>query len=268
MTAVQSTTPGQATAARAQGPAPAASVPLTRLTLIELRKLADTRSGFWLLVVIGLAAAATAAIMLAAAPGEEQTFYGLLSFGMLPAAILLPVLGVLSMTSEWSQRTALTTFTLVPGRGRVIAAKLLAGVAIAVLATLAAAALSAVANLIAIGTGGDGSWDITADQAGRLLLNQVVFLLMGSAFGALLMNTPLAIVLFFALPSVWSILAEMVKPIASAARWADITVTSVPLSEAGAMSGGEWARFAVATGIWVVVPLVLGTLRTLRREVS
>ncbi len=268
MTAVQSTSPGREATERAGGPAPAPTVPMTRLTLIELRKLADTRSGFWLLVVIGLAAAGTAAIMLAAAPAEEQTFQGLLAFGLVPSAILLPVLGILSMTSEWTQRTALTTFTLVPARGRVIAAKLLAGVLIAVMATLAAAALSAIANLIAIGIGGDGSWDITADQAGRLLLNQVIFLLMGSGFGALLMNTPLAIVLYFALPTVWSILAEVVKPIATAARWADINVTSVPLNEAAAMTGGEWARLATAVAIWVALPLILGTLRVLRREVS
>ena len=38
-------------------------------------------------------------------------------------AVILPVIAVLSVTSEWSQRTGLTTFTFVPGRGRVIAAK-------------------------------------------------------------------------------------------------------------------------------------------------
>ena len=45
-------------------------IPLWRLTQVELRKLADTRSGLWLLIVIGLAAAGTAAIMLFAAPDE------------------------------------------------------------------------------------------------------------------------------------------------------------------------------------------------------
>ncbi|WP_305784775.1 ABC transporter permease [Symbioplanes lichenis] len=242
-------------------------IPLTRLTLVELRKLADTRSGFWLLVVIGVASAGTAAILLSAAPAEEQRFFDLLSFGLAPATVLLPVLGVLSMTSEWSQRTALATFTLVPERGRVIAAKLLAGVLIAVAAVVAAVALSAVANLIAIGIGGDGSWHVTADQLGRLLLNQVIFLLMGAGFGALLMNSPLAIVLYFALPTVWSILGEMIKPLSTAAGWADLNITATPLSEP-TMTSGQWARFGVSVAIWVVLPLILGTLRTLRREVS
>ena len=36
---------------------------------------------------------------------------------LVPPTVLLPVLGILSMTGEWSQRTALTTFTLVPAWG-------------------------------------------------------------------------------------------------------------------------------------------------------
>jgi len=242
-------------------------IPLWRLTQVELRKLADTRSGLWLLIVIGLAAAGTAAIMLFAAPDAEQNFRGFLAFGLVPASVLLPVLGILSMTSEWSQRTALTTFTLMPRRGRVIAAKLIAAVLIAIATTVAAAALSAAGNLIAIGTGGDGDWHIEAALVGQLLVNQMVFVLMGSAFGALLLNSPLAIVLYFAIPTVWSVLGEMVKWLHTAAGWVDINMTSLPLSEPG-MTGEQWARFGVAALVWVVLPLTLGTVRVLRREVS
>ena len=39
----------------------------------------------------------------------------------------LPVLLILMVTSEWSQRTGLTTFTLEPHRGRVVGAKFVAG---------------------------------------------------------------------------------------------------------------------------------------------
>jgi ABC-type transport system involved in multi-copper enzyme maturation permease subunit len=238
-----------------------------RLTWVELRKLADTRSGLWLLIVIALAAAATAAIMLAAADDAEQTFAGFFAFGLVPASVLLPVLGILSMTSEWSQRTALTTFTLVPARGRIVVAKLVAAVLIAVATTAAAAVLSAAGNLIAIGTGGDGDWHIDAALVGQLLTNQVVFVLMGSAFGALLMNSPLAIVLYFAIPTLWTVLGEMVRWLHTAAGWIDVNMTSVPLSEPG-MTGEQWARFGVASLVWVALPLALGTVRVLRREVT
>ena len=40
--------------------------------------------------------------------------------------ILLPIIGILLVSSEWSQRTALITFTLVPKRMRVMSAKIAA----------------------------------------------------------------------------------------------------------------------------------------------
>ena len=46
----------------------------------------------------------------------------------IPMALLLPVMAILSVTSEWSQRSGLTTFTLVPHRGRVIWAKMVVSI--------------------------------------------------------------------------------------------------------------------------------------------
>jgi ABC-2 type transport system permease protein len=248
-------------------PGRAGGVPLGRLIVVELRKLADTRSGMWLLIVIGLAAAATAAILLAAGPDEEQTFADFFTFAQLPAGVLLPVLGILSMTAEWSQRTSLTTFTLVPRRGRVVAAKLLAAMVIAVLAWASCFLFAAAGNLIAPGVGGDGSWRIGTELILQCLVLQVLFVLMGAGFGALLMNSPLAIVLYFALPMVWSILGETIRSLRTAAGWLDINLTTAPLAE-GPMSDGQWARLGVSAAVWVLVPLIAGTVRVLRREVA
>lgn len=242
-------------------------VSLARLTLVELRKLADTRAGLWLLIVIGLAAAATGAILLLAAPDQEQTFREFFVFAQLPPVLLLPVLGILSMTGEWSQRTALTTFALVPRRGRVIAAKLAAAVLIAVLATAASALFAVLGNALAVATGGDGSWSIPWQIMAQCLVLQVLFALMGSAFGALLMNSPLAIVLYFALPTVWTILTESIRALRTPATWLDINVTTLPMTET-AMTAGQWGRLGVSVAVWVLLPLALGTARVLRREVS
>jgi ABC-2 type transport system permease protein len=268
MTAVQ-------TPARQAGPGPAVGhpgartekVPLGRLTVVELRKLADTRAGLWLLIVIGLAAAGTAAILLFAAPDGEQTFAAFFTFAQLPAGVLLPVLGILSMTSEWTQRTALTTFALVPQRGRVITAKLAAAVLIAMLAAVSTYVFAAAGNLIALGMGGDGSWTLSWQLILQCLVLQVMYVLMGSAFGALLMNSPLAIVTFFALPMVWTILGETVRSLHTAAGWLDINTTTVPLTEAS-MTAGQWGRLGVSAAVWVLVPLVAGTIRVFRREVA
>ncbi|HWS38669.1 MAG TPA: ABC transporter permease [Actinoplanes sp.] len=247
--------------------AAAAPVPLTRLTLVELRKLADTRAGTWLLIVIGLATVATSAILLGWAEGGEQSFGAFFGFGLVPSAVLLPVLGVLSVTSEWSQRTALATFTLVPARGRVLAAKVAAGVLIAIGSTAVTAIWAAGANMLAIATGGDGTWTVDSSLTWQSLLSQMIFVLMGIGFGALLLNTPLAIVIFFALPTVWTILGGTISGLRDVAAWLDLNTTSLALAEPD-MTSGEWARLAASVGVWVLIPLVLGTVRVLRREVS
>ena len=242
-------------------------IPLLRLTLVELRKLGDTRAGRWLLIVIGLATVGTSAIILGWAPGAEQTFRGFFEFGLVPSAVLLPVLGILSMTGEWSQRTALTTFTLVPARGRVIAAKLTAGVLVGVATTAVTAALSVAANLLGAALGGDGGWRIDGTLVWQGLLLEVLFVLMGLGFGAVLLNSPLAIVAYFALPTLWSVLGETIKVLHTAAGWLDINVTTTAMSEPG-MTTGEYARLGVSALLWVVLPLAAGTIRVLRREVA
>ncbi|GLY06255.1 ABC transporter permease [Actinoplanes sp. NBRC 101535] len=248
---------------------PAVSRPVTlgRLTVVELRKLADTRAGLWLLIVIVLATAGTSVLQLGWADESEQSFPAFFLFGQVPSAVLLPVLGILSVTSEWSQRTVLGTFTLVPARGRVLGAKVVAGVLISVAATALAAILAAVATVIAGPLGGAASWRLEPSLIGQSLLLQAVFVLMGIGFGTLLLSTPLAIVVFFALPTVWSVLGSVVKSLSTASEWLDLNFTSQALTNPD-MTGGEWSRLAVSATVWVVIPLVAGVVRVLRQEVS
>jgi ABC-2 type transport system permease protein len=240
---------------------------MIRLSLVELRKLGDTRAGRWLLIVIGLATAGTSAVILGWAPEPEQNFAAFFEFGLVPSALLLPLLGILSMTGEWSQRTALTTFTLVPARGRVIAAKLAAGVLVAVATTAVTATLSAAANLLGAALGGDGGWRLDATLIWQGLLLEIVLVLMGLGFGAVLLNSPLAIVAYFALPTLWSVLGETIRALHTAAGWLDTTITTAPMSEPD-MTPGQYGRLAVSVLLWVALPLAAGTIRVLRREVT
>ncbi|MBB2943619.1 ABC-type transport system involved in multi-copper enzyme maturation permease subunit [Actinoplanes lutulentus] len=255
------------TAVATPSPTRTDTLPMTRLIAVELRKLADTRAGLWLLIIIGLVTAGTSAIQLGWADDESQTFAAFYTFGLLPSAVLLPVLGILSVTSEWSQRTVLSTFTLVPARGRVLMAKLAAGTLIAIAATATTAVLAALANLIAGPLGGDASWSLDSSLIWQSLLLQVIFVLMGIGFGALLLNTPLAIVIYFALPTVWTVLGGAISGLRTASEWLDLNATSQAMTEPD-MTGGEWSRLAVSAAVWVALPLLLGAIRVLRREVS
>src|SRR5687767_9942655 len=95
-------------------------VPFGRLVAVETRKLFDTRSGMTLAaILVALTVAAVAARGAVAGPSLEKLI-GTAGIGF---GTLLPVLGILSVTGEWSHRTVLTTFALEPRRVRVLAAK-------------------------------------------------------------------------------------------------------------------------------------------------
>ena len=104
-----------------------------------------------------------------------------------PMGILLPVLGVLSVTSEWSQRTAMVTFTLEPSRVRVVAAKFVGILVISVLALVIGLILGSLANVVYGALSGDTVvWGSPAKYAAFYLLLYVFGMATGFAFGALL----------------------------------------------------------------------------------
>ncbi|MGW3811938.1 ABC transporter permease [Micromonospora sp. NPDC005113] len=248
--------------------APAHRPSMLRLTAVELRKLVDTRAGRWLLITIGLVAAAIATLQLIYAKDAEQTFVNFFTPSLLPIGVLLPVLGILSITSEWSQRTALTTYALVPRRERVVAAKLIAVALAALASVLASLAVAAAGTLVASATGGAGTWQIDASLLLNAAIFQVTGVLMGAAFGLLLLNPPLAIVGYLLLPTLWGVLGELVRPLRGPAGWLDTSRTMEPLFSSDAITGEQWGRIAVSLLVWMVVPLAAGLFRTLRREVS
>lgn len=245
-----------------------ARVPLTRLIHVELRKLMDTRAGFWLFAGIGLVTAAVVVIFMFAADARELTFTNFVNATGTPQGILLPVLGILAVTSEWGQRTGLVTFTLEPHRGRIVIAKLAATLVMGAVAVVGALALAALANVVgAAAFGGDGSWAFGLEGVRDIFTIQLIGVVQGVALGMLIMNSAGAIVAYFALPTVWGILTSTVEWFADIGRWVDLNTTSIPLSM-HTMDGDAWARLAVSAAIWVLLPLALGVVRLLRREVK
>jgi ABC-2 type transport system permease protein len=234
---------------------------LPRLSRVELRKMADTRAGFWLLLVIVLMAAAIVTITLIAGKADDKDFFSLFQGTLWVVSILLPVLGILVVTSEWSQRTGLTTFALVPERGRVLTAKLMAAICLALAATVACLVTAAAGNLVA---GGD--WSLSLGAVGRGALFETLGLLGGVAFGLAFMNSALAIVLYYILPTVWSILAQ-IHAIEKPAKWLDTGQTVQPLVDGG-MSGTEWAQLGTSMALWVGLVLLIGFWRLRRTELK
>ena len=236
--------------------------PLPRLTTVELRKSIDTRAGFWLLCLVALSVLAVVVLVLAVGKAEDQTFASLFGDTIGVASIFLPIVGLLLVTSEWSQRTALTTFTLVPERSRVIVAKLLAGCALALAAVVLCLALAAAGNVI-----GGGSWDFQLSHLYEAALYELFGMLGALALGLLIMHSAAAIVTYFVLPTVVGIVVEVVSALHGPAKWFEPNQVTTPLAE-GTIHGSGWAHFAVTFGVWVVLPLVAGMLRLRRHELK
>jgi ABC-2 type transport system permease protein len=179
------------------------------------------------------------------------------------------VLGILAVTAEWSQRTGLVTFTLEPSRLRVAVAKLVAAVLIGLLAVVVALGIAALSN--GAGTAfldGPGTWTFEAANVRDFFTVQLIGILQGFAFGMLLMNTAAAIVLYYVIPIAWSVLFSMVGALENVAPWLDLNTAIAPAFEQRTFQSGDWAHIAVAGTIWVVLPLALGLVRLLRREVK
>src|SRR5205807_479430 len=103
-------------------------------------------------------------------------------------AVLLPVVSILLVTSEWSQRTALQTFVMTPRRGRIAAAKLAAGALLACLVAGFGILLSVLATLFAATHPASGQWRQAALVVLASVLVQLISQLSGMAFGLLLLT--------------------------------------------------------------------------------
>lgn len=242
--------------------------PLARLTWVELRKAVDTRAGRWLLVLIALVAVVTAVISGVTGPARSHHLSHILGQTGQLTAILLPVLGVLLVSSEWSQHSALTTFTLVPRRSRVIAAKASAAVALAVAATVACVAIAVAVTAVAgHPAGAAGAWPGAAGAIGGAFVFQILNVLLGVGFGLLFRSSAVAIVVYFAIPTAWSILTGTITALTSTGHWLDPSTAWDHLA-GGTTTAVTWAQIATTAAVWIGLPVVIGLWQVIRRPVG
>jgi hypothetical protein len=237
---------------------------LPTLVSVELRKMTDTRSARGVLAgTLGLVVFALV-WKLTHLDGGPSAFGGYITATVNIVGIFGPVLGLLAMTSEWTQRTALTTFTLAPRRLPVIAAKYAAAVLVSLALLATGLALTAAATGVG-GWVGDGS--SFAGALGDVRGSIVIVLLqvtMAAAFGALIPQTAGALVAYFVVPIAWDAAADAV--LGKVAPWFDVFAAYERLASDDPWSHLNWTLTAALT--FVVVPAVIGTVRSLRREIK
>lgn len=248
------------------------AVPFSRLVAVELRKMFDTRAGRWLIgITVGLQLVAMVVALLVVVlndlPMSFDTWVQILA---VPLSLLLPAVAIMSITQEWGQRTGLVTFALEPNRIRVVLAKLLCVLVLA-LATIAFAALMAVVGNVLYDAFSDGSagWSIDGGLLGWTIALQLAFFVMAFGFGMVFLSTPTAIVLYYVvsllLPMmVYGPLMALVGWGPDVVPWVDLGIATSPFY--AEVPKPDLAEFHVASNVllWVVLPFAVG-LRRIRR---
>ncbi|WP_232678048.1 ABC transporter permease [Nocardioides sp. R-C-SC26] len=264
------------------GTAPTSTIPrerteyarpsFVRLVRVEWRKTFDTRAGWWLCAsVLGLSVIASIAIIAFVAP-EEQNYSMFATAIGFPMAVILPMLAILSITSEWSQRSGLGTFTMVPSRARVIGAKaavtLVVGVASMTVAMAVGVAGTLVGSLI---SGVSPVWDSSPGQLAAIVIANVLGMAMGFMLGVVLRNSAAAIVGYFVygfvLTAVSATLAAYQDWWRDLQPWLDFNFAQGVLFESWP-TGEQWAQLGLASVPWLVIPTLVGLWTLSRAEVK
>ena len=238
-------------------------IPFGRLVRVEWGKATDTRAARWLLVAV---AATTVGLMLAPilSPSSiDQSYTSYLGFAAVALSILLPVVSILTLTSEWSQRTALATFTQEPRRMRIITAKITVSLMLGVGAAVFGGLVTAAGLGVAAASGRTLDANLDAGLLVAFLLYVVLNVMTGVALGALVHNSAAAIVASFVLPIGFALLGRTSQLVAD---WLDYSTAF------NWLLNGEWsghtAQILVSVMLWVAIPLAAGLVRTVRREIN
>ena len=261
-----------AAAGRGRTRTASARIPLSRLVGVELRKMFDTRSGFWLMASIVIMSVLATAAIIVFAPDDQQTYDNFAAAIGAPMTIILPMIGILAVTSEWSQRSGLTTFTLVPRRGRVLGAKVLAAIAVGVVAMFIALVVGVLGTLVgSMITGLDPVWNATVSEFALIVLGSVLGMLFGFMLGVLIRNSAGAIVAYFVytlvLPPLLGLLAANQQWFKDLQPWVDYNNAQTVLFN-GSVTTEQWQQLAVSGTIWFLIPLAVGLFIVRRSEVK
>jgi ABC-2 type transport system permease protein len=254
------------------GRATPASIPLTRIVGVELRKSFDTRAGRWLLASIGIAALLTTGMVIAFAPEHELTYRTFTVAISYPMTVILPLIAILSVTAEWSQRSGLTTFALVPHRGRVVLAKAIGLVTVTALAMPVAFAVGALGNVAGSAVHGTNAvWDQSVSDVLYFFLATTLLVLAGFMLGVLIRASTGAIVTYFVYafiaPTLLNFLAFSQDWFRDLQPWVDPNYSRDALFQGG-FDAGQWAQLGATSAVWLVLPLAVGVVTLLRSEVK
>ena len=246
------------TAPSAPGP-----IPFSRLVRVEWAKATDTRAARWLLALVALSTVGLMLVAIIVPTTFDQTYASYLRVASIAQVILLPVVAILMLTGEWSQRSIMTTFTQEPRRIRVINAKLAVSMMLAGGAAVFGGVVTATGLALAAASGRALEANLSIGVITGYLLYMLLNVLAGAAFGALVQNSATAIAAYFTLNPAVALLGTTSTLVAD---WIDTATTWNWVRD------NDWAghvpQILFSIVLWVAVPLTAGVVRTIRRDIG
>jgi ABC-2 type transport system permease protein len=233
---------------------------LARMEWIKLRSLRST----WLTLAIAVAASAGIALAIGSSTTSGGMFVGNTLVGMLVGVLLIGVVGVLAMTSEYTSGTIRATFAAAPRRLRVLVAKAAVVAAVALITGEAAAFLSFFAGCMTLRHG------ITApalSQPGVLRAiaatgaSLSLIGLFGLGLGAIIRHTAAAITVVVGIVCAGGPLNLAIRPYLPIYIVSHSLSATAPLCRPGAASCwlSAWSGLGMLA-IYAAIALVLGAL--------
>jgi ABC-2 type transport system permease protein len=247
-------------------------VPMSRLARVEFRKALDTRAGRWFVVSILALVVVVEVIYALAADDADKNFQDFVGIAGFVLGYFVPIIIIMLVTSEASQRNGLVTFTLEPKRSRIVEAKFLAGVALGAAVMVVAFVLAVLGTLFGMVTGASPDWSLDGNLVfNGFVLANLIGIFIGFAIGMLIMNTAGGIVVYFVysliLPTAVGILSALSSTFEDIAPWIEFNTAQTPLFSGDyTPTGEEWAQIATSGTIWLIIPLAIGIWRLLRIE--
>ena len=251
----------------------------SRVLAYEFRKSVSTRASRWTLAAAIAGTIATAAILylsllltdfdttqhftwIQLANSTTDSFMGIAQISMILFSLFL----ILMVTTDWTNRSIMTTYTLTPRRGWVLSAQLIVALTYALalwvlclgLGTLVAGLLSPLENV-------NISWSVTAWDVFGPLLSNLGLAISAFLLGIAVMNGSAAIIMWMMVPAFLNTLLNFNGVISDIAQWLNLKVAlNAAVADPGAAV--SWGRTATSVVLWLGVPAVIGTWRTLHRD--
>lgn len=239
----------------------AAPIRFRALLMVETRKAVDTRGSRILLLISSVLALLLVGVGILF--GGSTTLGQAVGGSAASFALFLPLIGLMLVTQEWTQRTAFSTFSAVPQRQRVLLAKAVAALllvaAITMLAVLVAVLIAALRGWV---TGSVLPADDLASAVRSVLAAGLCSTVLGVAIGALTLSTTVSVLLFILVPFTLDVALSFAP-----ALWAE-GLSAATFS--GWLGGDQSFSMAalISLLVWYLLPCFAGTLRFVRSDVN